>query len=129
MGSYGKLGFISAKNRSTDVKISATRAALGILFGNKWVTDGGFVFELNAGVGRATILGSSEDADFEAASTASLRSTCGWGSLPATGSRLIAHHRRFEHLFDLFHVVPFLFARGENESVEEDQFAGVFVVD
>lgn len=67
VGGYGKLGFISATDKSNDEKTNATRAALGILFGNKWVTDSGFLFELNLGLGRATVLGSSEGDEFDAA--------------------------------------------------------------
>lgn len=68
VGAYGKLAFVTAKDSSNDTETDATRGALGILFGNKWVTDSGFLFELNMGLGRATVFGSSDgDAEFEAA--------------------------------------------------------------
>ncbi|MEM6771980.1 MAG: DUF3575 domain-containing protein, partial [Bacteroidota bacterium] len=63
VGAYGKLGFITATNKADDTTSSATRGALGILFGNKWVTDSGFLFELNLGLGRATIFGEGEEGD------------------------------------------------------------------
>lgn len=55
VGGYGKLSFLTAKNESNNSETNTTRGALGVLFGNKWVADSGFVFELNMGLGRATI--------------------------------------------------------------------------
>ncbi len=68
VGGYGKLAFVTAKDQSDNTETDATRGALGILFGNKWVGDGGFVFELNMGLGRATVFGSADgDDEFEEA--------------------------------------------------------------
>jgi len=66
-GGYGKLTFTTAEDLddSTEPDISATRGALGVIFGGKWVTDGGFLFELNLGLGRATTFG--KDNEVEAA--------------------------------------------------------------
>jgi hypothetical protein len=60
VGGYGKLSFVNASNGDSAADDTATIGALGILFGNKWVSDGGFVFELNGGVGRNASLGSSD---------------------------------------------------------------------
>lgn len=49
---------------SNDDGFSNTRLALGLLVGQKWVSQGGFVFELGAGVGRA-ILNDIGDEDFD----------------------------------------------------------------
>ena len=56
-GGYGKLGRLTGIDRDTDERVTATRAALGILAGHKWVAPSGFVFELNAGVGSALSFG------------------------------------------------------------------------
>ncbi|MBC6996146.1 DUF3575 domain-containing protein [Neolewinella lacunae] len=66
VGAYGKLAFVTAKDETDNSEVDATRGALGFMFGNKWVTEGGFLFELNAGLGRATVFGSNDgDAEFE----------------------------------------------------------------
>lgn len=67
VGGYGKLGQLTGINRSTDEKVDATRVALGIMSGHKWVTPGGFNFELNLGVGRAGTFGGNDDDDEYAA--------------------------------------------------------------
>ncbi len=68
VGGYGKLGQLTGINRNTDESVDATRAALGIMSGHKWVTPGGFVFELNLGIGRATTFGGNDnDAEYAAA--------------------------------------------------------------
>ena len=68
VGGYGKIGQLTGINRDTDAKVDATRAALGIMTGHKWVSAGGFVFELNLGVGRATTFGGNDnDAEYAAA--------------------------------------------------------------
>ena len=68
VGGYGKIGQLTGINRDTDEKVDATRAALGIMTGHKWVSPGGFVFELNLGVGRATTFGGNDnDAEYAAA--------------------------------------------------------------
>jgi len=61
VGAYGKLSLVTAKDEGDDSEFDATRGALGILFGNKWVTDSGFMFELNMGLGRATVFGGGDD--------------------------------------------------------------------
>lgn len=62
-GGYGKLGRLRGTDRANDNSIDVTRAALGVLAGHKWVAGSGFVFELNAGAGRAaTFGGNGEDA-------------------------------------------------------------------
>lgn len=62
VGAYGKLTFITASdNLETTEDYNATRGALGILVGNKWVSESGFLFELNLGLGRGAILGDSEE--------------------------------------------------------------------
>ena len=65
VGGYGKLTFLTGKeiDNSGGEDFSATRGALGILFGNKWVSNGGFVFELNLGLGRATVFGADNDSE------------------------------------------------------------------
>lgn len=64
VGGYGKLSFVNASDSNDSNDDSTTIGALGILFGNKWVSESGFVFELNGGVGRNTALGSgSNDVD------------------------------------------------------------------
>ena len=60
-GGYGKLGRLTGIDRDTDERVRTTRAALGVLLGHKWVAESGFVFELNAGLGRAVSFGSDED--------------------------------------------------------------------
>ncbi len=65
VGGYGKLSFVNASNGDSAEDDKATVGALGILFGNKWVSDGGFVFELNGGLGRNAVLGSSDDGDVD----------------------------------------------------------------
>ena len=68
VGGYGKLGQLTGINNTTDEKVDATRVALGIMSGHKWVTPGGFNFELNLGVGRAgTFGGDDNDAEYAAA--------------------------------------------------------------
>lgn len=68
VGGYGKLTFVTSKNQSNDAEFDATRGALGIIFGNKWVTESGFLFELNMGLGRGTVFGGNDDdEEFEAA--------------------------------------------------------------
>jgi hypothetical protein len=63
-GGYGKLTFTTAEELdSSEPDLSATRGALGVVFGNKWVTEGGFVFELNFGLGRGTTFGSKNEAE------------------------------------------------------------------
>ncbi|MGB3801508.1 MAG: DUF3575 domain-containing protein [Lewinella sp.] len=68
VGGYGKLGQLTGINRDTDVSVDATRVALGIMTGHKWVSPAGFVFELNLGVGRAATFGGNDnDAEYAAA--------------------------------------------------------------
>ena len=59
VGGYGKLNRISAQRESGDDidEVNAVRGALGVFLGNKWVTDGGLVVELNGGIGAGAILG------------------------------------------------------------------------
>ena len=59
-GGYGKLGRLRGIDRADDSSVDATRIALGALAGYKWVTQGGFVFELNAGAGRAATFGGND---------------------------------------------------------------------
>lgn len=71
VGGYGKLSFTKAENNADNTSADATRGALGVLFGNKWVGEGGFVFELNMGLGRGTTFGDGDgEDDFEAAFSA-----------------------------------------------------------
>ncbi len=62
VGAYGKVAFLTAENDGREQE-SATRIALGIMAGHKWVTDGGFVFELNAGVGRGSLVGADSEVE------------------------------------------------------------------
>lgn len=48
-------GSWEAEDGSTSEGISSTRLSLGLLVGQKWVSEGGFVFEIGAGAGRALI--------------------------------------------------------------------------
>jgi len=61
VGSYGKVSFVNASDGDSANDDKATIGALGVLVGNKWVTDGGFMFELNFGIGRNASLGSNDD--------------------------------------------------------------------
>ncbi len=47
-----------------DDSSSSTRLSLGLLLGQKWVSDGGFVFEVGAGAGRAFV-NSIDDEDLD----------------------------------------------------------------
>ena len=68
VGGYGKLGQLTGINRDTDASVDATRAALGIMTGHKWVSPSGFLFDLNFGVGRAATFGGNDsDAEYAAA--------------------------------------------------------------
>ncbi|WP_420461196.1 DUF3575 domain-containing protein [Neolewinella sp.] len=60
VGGYGKLGRLTGIDRDTDERVTTGRAALGILAGHKWVAPSGFVFELNAGLGRAVSFGGGD---------------------------------------------------------------------
>ena len=64
-GGYGKLTFTTAEDIDDNAEpdVSATRGAIGVVFGNKWVTDGGFLFELNLGLGRGTTFGNKSEAE------------------------------------------------------------------
>ena len=62
-GLYGKYGRQSFESRNGEEDYSFSRAAIGVLTGMKWVTDGGFVFELNAGIGRATTFGGDDNGE------------------------------------------------------------------
>ena len=69
-GAYGKYGRLNGTNLADDTPVSTTRLALGLMGGYKWVRPSGFLFELNAGAGRATTFGaddSAEDRAYEAA--------------------------------------------------------------
>ena len=72
VGGYGKLGQLTGINKTTDEKVDATRVALGIMSGHKWVTPGGFNFELNLGVGRAGTFGGNDNDDEYAAAIGTL---------------------------------------------------------
>lgn len=67
VGAYSKLTFITASSEKSANDYKATRGALGVLFGNKWVTDSGFLFELNMGVGRGVIFSDSAEGSEESA--------------------------------------------------------------
>ncbi|THH40349.1 DUF3575 domain-containing protein [Neolewinella litorea] len=61
VGGYGKIGHVTGTDIWSDQKISAMRAAIGILSGHKWIAPSGFLFELNAGLGRAVTFGGNPD--------------------------------------------------------------------
>lgn len=44
-----------------DDSFGSTRLSLGLLIGQKWVSDGGFVFEIGAGAGRAIVNSIDDD--------------------------------------------------------------------
>ncbi len=76
VGGYGKLA--NAKTRAEGESTKAvTRGVLGIMAGHKWVTDGGFLFELNAGVGRGLVF--SRPRRRPPRMVPSRRSTRAWG--------------------------------------------------
>ena len=62
-GLYGKYGRQTFKSRNDDEEYGFNRAALGVMTGMKWVTNGGFVFELNAGVGRGFTFGGDDNGE------------------------------------------------------------------
>ncbi len=59
-GGYGKVGRLVGVDKSNDQRVDAIRAVLGVMAGHKWVTPGGFLFELNAGMGRALTFGGGD---------------------------------------------------------------------
>ena len=59
VGGYGKLNRLSIQQTFTD-RIENTntyRGVLGFMLGNKWVTDGGLVVEVNGGAGAGAYFG------------------------------------------------------------------------
>lgn len=60
VGAYGKMGRVTAEQIDPRETSSGTRAALGVLLGYKWVSDGGVVIEVNTGVGRASTFSNDE---------------------------------------------------------------------
>lgn len=63
LNSYDDSIYTQANNYSNLVEVTRTDFALGFGLGAKWVTQKGFVFEINGGVGRN--LFNSSDSDFE----------------------------------------------------------------
>lgn len=61
VGAYGRLVDVKGKNNTNGDDVDGIRGALGIMAGQKWVTESGFVFELNAGVGRGKVFGDNEN--------------------------------------------------------------------
>lgn len=59
-GGYGKLIGLRGRALDNGRQVNATRMALGIMGGHKWVTNAGFVLELNAGLGGGAVVGSSD---------------------------------------------------------------------
>lgn len=59
-GGYGKLIDLRGRALEDNRQVDATRAALGVMGGHKWVTDAGFVLELNAGLGRGFMVGKGD---------------------------------------------------------------------
>jgi hypothetical protein len=57
VGAYGRLVDVKGQNTTNGDDVDGIRAALGIMAGQKWVTRNGFVFEINAGIGRARLYG------------------------------------------------------------------------
>ena len=64
VGLYGKFGQLTIKEEDGD-ELDATRIAAGLLVGHKWVSRGGFIFELNGGFGRGGTVGKGGDDDRE----------------------------------------------------------------
>ncbi len=60
IGGYGKLNRVDTETVvfGESQEGTAVRAVLGVMTGNKWITKGGVVFELNAGIGAGTLLAS-----------------------------------------------------------------------
>lgn len=59
-GGYGKL--IGLRGRAVDDarQVTATRIALGVMAGHKWVMKSGFVAEANVGLGGGSIVGGND---------------------------------------------------------------------
>lgn len=57
VGGYARFGAGNWKvdGGTDDQKYKSTRLSLGLIVGQKWVSEGGFVFEVGAGAGRAFI--------------------------------------------------------------------------
>lgn len=67
VGAYGKLAALSA-GEADGRRIDGTKGTLGLLVGNKWIAQSGFVFELNFGLGTGGVFpGADGDAPFIAA--------------------------------------------------------------
>ncbi len=61
-GAYGRVAFFEAEAITEGEDIDGVRVGLGALFGNKWAYDGGFVLELNGGIGYNKPFGTDENA-------------------------------------------------------------------
>jgi hypothetical protein len=65
-GGYGKLISLRGRDVADDRSVNATRMALGVMGGHKWVWPSNFVLELNLGLGRGFTF-SDNDPEFAAA--------------------------------------------------------------
>ncbi|NJB86621.1 hypothetical protein GGR26_002389 [Lewinella marina] len=61
VGGYGKVGRVAGTDIWSHEEIRAMRAAIGMLSGHKWIAPSGFLYELNAGIGRSVTFGGNED--------------------------------------------------------------------
>lgn len=61
VGAYGKLVDIVGSNETNGEDVSAVRGVFGIMTGQKWITNDGLVFEINAGLGRGATFGDEDN--------------------------------------------------------------------
>ena len=69
-GAYSKIGWINGSAEESGEDVQLTRLALAGTGGYKWVTNGGLVLELNAGLGKGFIVGSDQGAAVTSVATA-----------------------------------------------------------
>jgi hypothetical protein len=59
-GGYSKLIGLRGRASDDDRRVTATRMALGVMAGHKWVMNSGFIVEANVGLGGGTIVGGND---------------------------------------------------------------------
>ncbi len=69
-GAYSKIGWITGSADESGEVVRLNRLALAGTGGYKWVSEGGFVFELNLGLGKGFIVGSDQGAAITSVATA-----------------------------------------------------------
>jgi hypothetical protein len=69
-GAYSKIGWITGSADESGEDVRLTRLALAGTAGYKWITNGGIVLELNAGLGKGFIVGSDQGGAVTSVATA-----------------------------------------------------------